>query len=254
MKNPPVRRIIIGATCFIDANAAMSIAVQLASHTNGEIEGLLVEDEAILDYAASPSARVVNLKGSSIESVTQGKMLDAFRRDASAFKNLLSTMANSASVTWTFQSWRGQFMSLVDRTTNAGDMVLFGYSRAKLSPGEIIVVCDDVAPSKALIDTAIKIAKDRRLPLFLLVPSGIEETMREYLNQGNADQFHIVVVSETGEVLEYLSKRSPTVVLLAKSKLLDMGFRVLMDTARCPVVVMITEGKPANHMPSPITM
>ncbi|PCI05060.1 MAG: hypothetical protein COB78_00060 [Hyphomicrobiales bacterium] len=241
MKRPPVRRIIIGATCFIDANAAIPIAVQLASQSNGEIEGLLVEDEAILDYAASPSARVVNLKGSSIERVTQGKMLDAFRRDASAFKKMLSASAGDAFVTWTFQSWRGQFTSLIDRTTNAGDMVLFGYSRAKLSPGEIIVVCDDVTAPEALINVAVKIAAERRLPLVILLPPSINETVAKYLNRMNMDQSHISIVSGADEVLEYLSKRSPIAVLLSKSRLLDMGLRILMDAARCPVIVMKTD-------------
>ncbi len=240
MTSPPVRRIVISATCYPDAQAAIPLGVNLARQLNAEVEGLLVEEEAFIHYAALPSAKALSGQGRQANKVTPKAMLDAFQRDAQAFRNRLSRSAREASVTWTFQQRRGALMSLVDQMGKAADVILFGHHRSFTAPGEIVLVCGKQSPPADLMDLANRIATDLHLPLVVLAQPDAREIINDWMKQTPQDRITIVYQPDPDNTLTYLSLRCPAAVLVAKSSLSDVNLKSLVNTARSPVMVAMT--------------
>jgi len=219
------RRVIIGATCFADADTAISMAANLAKIVEAEILGLLVEDESILTYADLPFAKTLTYQRGAVQPVTRKAMDSAFQRDARTFERRLASAADQTEVNWSFEHKRGQMMSLIQSEASAGDFIFLGYQQTGIARGEIVFI-DFIGNDDALhlLDLSKIIANEMKLGL-----QTINLTNNEKLDQ------------ETG-VLDYLRKTSPAAVIVAIDNQHNLDLLDILETARCPVILYKQDG------------
>ena len=189
------RRVIIGATCFADADAAIAMAASLAKMVEGEILGLLVEDDSILSYADLPFAKTLTFQQGTLQPVTRKTMDSAFLRDARVFERRLANAASQTAVNWSFEHKRGQMMPLLQSAASAGDFIFLGYQQTGIVRGEIIFIDFVGDDASDLLDLSKAIASEMGLGLHTVSLSNHEK-----LNP------------KTG-VLDYLRKISPAAVI-----------------------------------------
>lgn len=96
MRDPPLAIplcVILSATCYADAEAAMPLSVLLTREVAASLEGLLVRDEGVLWAVQRPRARVVSFSGSSVRQATDAAMRRAFRPDTRLVESALFRLA-----------------------------------------------------------------------------------------------------------------------------------------------------------------
>lgn len=217
------RRIIVGATCFADADAAIEMAANLAHMVKGEVLGLLVEDDSILHYADLPFAKTLTFQHGKAQPVTRKTMDSAFQRDARNFERRLASAADQIAVKWSFERKRGQMMPLLHSAANAGDFIFLGYKKTGLPRGEIVFidfVDKDATPE---LDLSKAIAAEMRLGLKTI-------NLSQAKNQNNGS----VAIA-----LNYLRKTSPTAVIVVTDNKHNLDLLDILETARCPVILSV---------------
>ena len=213
------RRVIIGATCFADADAAIGMAASLAKIVEGEVLGVLVEDDSILTYADLPFAKTVTFQQGVLQPVTRKTMDSAFQRDARVFERRLASAASQTAVKWSFERKRGQMMPLLQSTATAGDFIFLGYQQTGISRGEIVFIDFVGDEASHLLGLSKAIASEMGLGLQTV-------NLSEHEKLG----------PETG-VLDYLRKTSPAAVIIAFDNRHNLDLLDILETARCPVIL-----------------
>ena len=157
-------RVVVSATCFADADAAIKIATRLAQTIGGEVLGILVEDESISRFAELPFAKVLAFPAGShqpdMPQVNSRAMQIAFQRDAGDFRRILAKTARDSSVDWQFESKRGKIVSIMSSTARKGDLVLLGYQQARRFSGEILYVSYTDTMDTRLLEIGKMLASD----------------------------------------------------------------------------------------------
>ncbi len=230
-------RVIIGATCFADADGAIAMAAILARKLEGEILGLLIEDDAILRIAYLPSAKTLAFKGGSVQSITPEAMESAFQRDAKDFQRRLTRAAGQMAVNWSFERKRGQMMSLLQSVASTGDVVFLGHQRTSFSKGEIIFIDDTHGEKTHLLDMGMEISREMDLSLQRINLSKSDEP----LTKPETGLLSTVSVSSKDEMLEYLHKTNPSAVFVALKTGHNFDLHEILEAARCPVILAIHE-------------
>lgn len=244
------RRVIISATCFADADAAIAIATRLAQKIEGDVLGLLVEDETILRYAQLPFAKAMVFHSGTrqpvISQVTTRSMNEAFQRDARFFQSILAKAANEASLDWTFESKRGSLISLLHSVATKGDFILLGYQQTRPARGEIICIGFADKKDELLLELGQRLARDMNVPLHTIALKALQnENVTETANMQAPEQSKGEHPSSPvsgigrGDLLEYLRKASPTAVLISTDIEQDTDLAAIRDAARCPVVLSV---------------
>lgn len=231
--NQKHRRIIVGATCFADADAAIEMAANLARMVKGEVLGLLVEDDSILDYADLPFAKILTFQHGKVQPVTRKTMDSAFQRDARNFERRLANAAEQIAVKWSFERKRGQMMPLLHSAASAGDFIFLGYKKTGLPRGEIVYIDFVGKASDPVLDLSKAISGEMRLGLKTINLSEIESQ-----NNGN--------ITNT---LNYLRKTSPTAVIVVTDNRHNLDLLDILETARCPVILSVQ-----NHIAEDSTL
>ncbi len=240
------RRVIVSATCFADADAAIKIAARLARKIQGDVLGLLIEDEAISRYAELPFAKTLAFQPATQQPVTSRAMRIAFERDAQRFKTILAKAARNASIEWSFESKRGKTIPLLHSTASKGDFILLGYQQMRASQGEIICLIDAGGNDASLLNIGKTLAQEMNIPLhqITLINHGKEtpdKSSGRQLAHAHliSDQSTTISTLNRDELLEYLRKSSPTAVFATAH--IDNGdyLSTIQEAARCSVVLSI---------------
>jgi hypothetical protein len=146
-----IRRVLVVAGCFADAEDAIPLAIRLAALTRAEVTGILAEDPSALEL---PGRAIVPGRG-AVE-ITSERMLAAFGADARAFEKRLGRAAAEAALGWRFQRERGALPEVLDRLARREDVALLGYRRALRVRGPIVALgrALGAAPSGRVADGA----------------------------------------------------------------------------------------------------
>ncbi len=118
------QRIVVGLKSASDVERAMAAATVLATAIEAEIVGLFVQEEAMLDLAEFPFARVLDFDRPSPREVSRKLMQEAFTRTAAICKQTLLNHARKAQVRWSFSTELGDFNATVKASAGSGDFVV----------------------------------------------------------------------------------------------------------------------------------
>jgi len=234
--NQPVRkRVIVGATCFADADAAIEMAAKLARKVEADVLGLLVEDDAIVRYARSPSAKTLTFQRGSRQHVTPKTMGRAFQRDARVFEHRLSSAARQAAVRWSFERQRGHIIPLLHSVAVAGDFIFLGYQKTPLARGQIVFIDHGGKGEGQLFNLSKEIAQEMGLALQTIHLSKSEKPP----SRADSDLFSMALNASEQEMLDYLRTASPTAVIVAISPQHHFDLDEMLKAARCSVILAV---------------
>ncbi len=232
-------RIIISATCFADADAAIVIATNLAKKVKGDLLGLLVEEESILRHADLPFSKVIAFQSGTLQKVTPEAMAAAFRSDARFFKTILEKMAMDACVNWSFESRRGQMMSLVHGMESKGDLILLGHQQTAMSEGEIVYLNFSDGDDSSFEELASQIALEMNIPFQVISPLKTDDqTAASSRNLPSPDKSGTPTARHENQVLEFLRSKSLKAVFVALCEQ-DLDIQKILEAARCPVIYLV---------------
>lgn len=224
-------KVIISATCFADADAAIKMATKLAKKINRDLHGLLIEDESILRYADLPFAKVIAFQSGMPQQVTPEAMASAFRSDAKLFKTILAKTAVKASVNWSFESKRGQMMPLLHSITSKGDLILFGYQQSQMLSGRILYLNFSNTDNSEYRELASQIASEMNMPFEFI----------SFRNSLKPDANSTTTVENEDQVLELLHKTNLRAVFVAADDEHNFDINKFLEAARCPIIYLVQE-------------
>lgn len=236
-------RIVIGATCFADACSVIEIGCYLAESTKGELQAILIEEEAAFSVSALPRARVTPIGGMS-RPVTPEDMIDAFRRDAAAYEKEIREKAAKRAIRWSFEKRRGEFPVVLNHDLSAGDLIIFGYQALRRGPGELLVVDYANDMDVSLVELAAKVATEMRRPLHVVLlrksPEGailVSEHSRRRMERLASNLTVMDEQDNLETLLDTIRRGRIGTVMISVALARDIGINRLMDAARCPLIV-----------------
>lgn len=245
----PVRRrarVILGATCYADAEPGLQIAVLLAQSIGANIEGCLVADEAAIAAASLPRARSVSLSGQPIPSVDAGALMAAFRADARLFEHRLLDAARHASLQSAFQQARGALTGVLEGLAAAEDVIVYGMQRMLRSTARrdapLVLVATDSVPGTGILKLAVDLARRMQTRLVVLAESTFVEEVRAALDalpEGTAAE--VAPITAETPLLTRVDRMSPAAVLLGGGGPGMPPVPRLIEAARCPVILPMQE-------------
>ena len=222
-------RVILGATCYCDAEAALTIATELARHTGAELHGVLVRDEAILSITNRPFAGIVSYSGVQATEVTTDAMFRAFQADARRFEHQLLRRAKAAALQSAFREIKGRLPEAMRKTAGSGDFIIVGFKRAVRDSNDIVLV---IGEGTTVPEFAEALAKKFRKRLVVLRPKDLKSD-QQIENQPR---------DSPDGLLTRLDQMSPAAVVLAEPISGLPSLMRIVDAARCPVILSLTQG------------
>lgn len=178
MTRGDIRRVVLGATSFADAESVLEIALGIAAETGGEVFGLLIEEDTILMFSDHPAARTISHRGETLGSPGLTRMQQAFRQDASRFEAQLSRAAAERALRWRFSHRAGRLPVILTEETAAGDLVLLGGEPWRSRPAEVVLLAGD-AWDDELFALAAGLAGSYHARLRVLRPAGAAPVPRD---------------------------------------------------------------------------
>lgn len=230
----PSKRLLIGASCFADAKAALRLAERLGGTLFGELGGLLVEETIVTEIVDLPWQRVVTSSGTFVVVPSRQQIRTLVESDAKAFRDTLSGLAQSKARKWSFERRHGDLISGLCAAAAGWDILLLGHRETHRQAGKIVVIAPPVTAPQSAIELAEDLAKALRTEL-VTASIGTEETPA---------QQHMPFSSDAA-LLAYINRTSASAVVLDLSagplRTHDQ-LRHVLAAARCPVLVLGAAG------------
>lgn len=209
---PQHNRVILCATCYLDAEAAMNLATELAHQIGAELQGVMVRDRDSLAASGGRVSAVVSYSGVRATRVTMEDMLNAFRADARRFRDQFLRQAQDAMLSAAFQEAEGRLTEVVQSTARSGDLVVLGVKPLTQGGHDLVVVLEEGG-------TVPEFAK------------GLAHKLNKHLVAMSLSQ------QEQSDPLDRLDRMSPAAVILADANSDLPSLTRIIDAARCPVIV-----------------
>jgi len=166
-------RVILSATSFAEARDALALAAEIAAQLKGDLQGLLIEQDAVLALSGLPSARLIGPHGRALSAIDAAAMEAAFRGDARRFEAALARAAEEAALRWSFRHQRGRIGAILGEMMEGGTLlVASGAPRHAPVRDVVLVLRADTDPFLAGL-AAAQAARTGH-PLRLLLAPGAE--------------------------------------------------------------------------------
>ena len=180
---------------------AFRLAAELAHALDLDLEGVFLEDEALLALAGLPFARELSLPGHTWQALDPARMLEDFRATAERTRILLAEAAAALGLESAFSVLRGDPAALGEKflatdilvlvqaaaaapgpapvvPRSAGAMMLVP-PRPRTAPGPIAVVPGAAVPDGASLATAAALARRAGEDLLLILPGDAEAVVAD---------------------------------------------------------------------------
>ncbi|MCB2093011.1 MAG: hypothetical protein KDE11_01260 [Rhodobacteraceae bacterium] len=219
-------RVVLGATCYADAEGGLTVAIELARHAGAELHGLLVQDEASLSAVRVMRARVLSFSGEPAAEVSEQALLSAYRADARRFAERLRGAARMARLRAEFRAVEGRLWDVVQQAAGPGGVVVFGYRRAVGDSGAVVLV---LGRGRTVPGFASALAADLGKHLVVLAEGAPPAAMAGDVYAG------------PDQLVRRLSALSPAAVIVAADPAGLPPPARLVEAARCPVVLVTAD-------------
>ncbi|MFW8595070.1 hypothetical protein [Cribrihabitans neustonicus] len=227
-------RVILGASCYPDAEAALQLAMELAGHLGAELQGVFVRETALL-AATYSYARVVTYSGQQETGLSAGAMARALQADSRRFQGLLARRARAAALPSSFLEAEGHLQDALRRAARAGDLLVFGFKPMLRAAGCLALI---LAEGQGVPDYAARLARRTGKPLVALIactgPAGAQGTGPQDAS-GSPIETRRCTPPET--LLRHLEHMSPAAVIVAAPPAGLPSAARIQEAARCPVVI-----------------
>lgn len=228
-------RVILGASCYTDAEAALSLAMELARHLDAELHGVFVRETAVL-AAAYAHSRVVSYSGQPETGLTAGTIAKAFQADAKRFEGLLSSRAKASALVSSFREAEGHVQEELRKGAQAGDILIFGFKPILRAAGCIALI---LAEDRDVPEFAVRLAHKIGKPLVALIAcaDGAGPAAVAARREPAGDRMEARFCTRPEAILRQLEHMSPAAVIVAAPLAGLPSAARIQDAARCPVVM-----------------
>ncbi|MDP2618957.1 MAG: hypothetical protein Q8P46_02065 [Hyphomicrobiales bacterium] len=118
------RRMIIALGAGGASEEGLAAAAEIAALMGLEIEGLFIEDEAVLGLSALPFLREIEAGSLASRPFEPARLESEMRLAAGARHRALAAAARRSRTTFRFQAVRGEIEAIVSRTVGATDIMV----------------------------------------------------------------------------------------------------------------------------------
>jgi len=118
------RRMIIGLCAGGASEEGLAAAAEIAQLMGIEIEGLFIEDEAVLGLSALPFLREIEAGSLASRPFDPARLESEMRLAAGARRQSLAAAARRTRTSFRFRSERGEIEAIVSRTAGATDIMV----------------------------------------------------------------------------------------------------------------------------------
>ncbi|MBL8905916.1 MAG: hypothetical protein JNM20_04490 [Rhizobiales bacterium] len=120
-----IRRVLVGLSSADMPTAMLDLATQLAHAFHAEVAGLFVEEDMLFHLSGYPAAQVLR-RGGRPEVLERGRIDAELAAQARAWRRALSACAERSHVSWSFESRRGDALTILRGSARADDVLLIG--------------------------------------------------------------------------------------------------------------------------------
>ncbi len=235
----PGLRILVGASCFADAAAALRIVARLPGGFLAGLGGVLVEESDMLATCQIPRQRVVSASGATTMAPSLSQVRALLKADARAFQQSLARTADPTGADWVFAQDKGELVGTALRAATGWDILVIGYRQVHQIPGKIVVLESAHSPQDALAEVSDRLSKHLSADriVFSVDTEGDKMTA---IQPSDTFQFESL-----DQALKALTRTNAQAVLIDLAHgpihhLVDLAR--LLEFARCPLVVFGTSG------------
>jgi len=118
------RRMIIALSAGGGGDEGLAAAVEIAAAMGLDIEGLFIEDEAVLGLAALPFLREIEARSFASRPLDPARLEREMRHAAAARQKALAEAARRTRTTFRFHAVRGEIEAIVARSAGATDIMV----------------------------------------------------------------------------------------------------------------------------------
>lgn len=204
-------RVIIGATCYYDAEAGLALATTIAKHIGAELYGMLVQDQAALSVVTAGKCTVISYSGTQFADTAKETLIQAWKSDVKRFESKLYSYARRAQLSAEFRVVTGGLIHTIQEIALSGDIAVIGYKRSARAIGETVAVVPAGIPVPELFRT-------------------IAQNLKTHLTV-------LRMGSQANDVLSKLERMSPDAVLLLHHQSIIPHISRIIEASRCPVVI-----------------
>ena len=232
----PRRRLLIGATSFTDAQAALHLTERLAETLAGDLCGILVEETIVTEIVDLPGQRVVTSSGTLVVAPSSQQVRTFVESDARLFHDTLSDLARNKERDWSFERRHGDLIAGLCEAAKGWDILLLGHREINKRHGKVVLVAPPMTASQRAVELAEGLASALRADLVAIT-----------IGSENASTAQRQVFSTEAALLAHINRTNTSVVVMD----LSAGplhthdqLRHLLSVARCPVLVFGASGDP----------
>ena len=229
-------RVILAASCYTDAQAALDLATLLARQMGRELVGLLVEEQAVHFHASMPFARTVATPGTTREEITAKKMQDAFARDAREFEARLRMLGEQENLSWSFRTMHGKLRIKGESEATAEDFLILGGHLSRSHKSAILVVFGPHA-DPALVDLSTQIASDTDHPIIALVAADETTGAIQEPNFPPALHTKTLAYGDNDALFRLVGRTGAAALIISAECRQRCDLERLIEAARCPVII-----------------
>jgi hypothetical protein len=240
------QRLLIGAGCFADAQAALQLAEQIAGSLAGDLGGLLVEETIFTEVVDLPGQRVVTSSGTLVVAPSRQQVRTLIESDAKAFRDTLSGLAQSKACKWSFERRRGDLIGGLCAAAVGWDILILGHRETHRQAGKVVLITPPAFAQQSAVGFAEDLAKVLQVDLDV-VSLGIVDTSVQQGGPRSSEDALLARVNRTNAAAVVLD-------LSAGPLHTHDQLRHLLAVARCPVLVLgAAQGEPSiahtTHIP-----
>ena len=229
VSSPPKMRILIGASSFADAIAALQILGRLTVDVGATLGGLLIEESEALALCHIPNQRVISPSGALAIAPSPTQLRTMIEADAKAFRRSLAQISDPVGARWTFEQSMGDLVQTLLQASQNWDIIIIGHRSIHPVGGKIALLTSSTSEEDALISFSAKLAQ--RLSAERIIFS-VGQIAGKVTNQ--------LALPTLQRALAELAKTNAQAVLvdLANGPICNATeLRQLLEVARCPVFV-----------------
>ncbi|MFP4274934.1 MAG: hypothetical protein ACLFRU_07900 [Paracoccaceae bacterium] len=209
-------RLLIAATSFADAQAALRLAERLGTGLASDLLGLMVEETEALALAQLPGRQVVTQSGRMMPPPAPEALRRMLDREARAFEQGLARLAEAQMLRWSFRREGGELVRgvLAALQGGQGDLLILGQGTARGPLGAILALGPE---------------------------AGAAAQLARQLGKALGRPVEVLDASDPVRLPARLARRRAAAVVIGPELLTGTdpeGLRALLGAARCPVLLL----------------
>ena len=151
-----LRRIVIGAASFADAESALRIAERIVGPLVADLGGLMIEDTTVAALVGGPGRCIVATSGAVVVAPSARDFGLVVASQARAFETRLARLAEAHTLKWSFERRAGELVSGLFAAAREWDLLVVGQSQMHRHGGRVILLeppAGAASPARMLAET-----------------------------------------------------------------------------------------------------